>query len=125
MLSSDFGHLLVHRYGIAVRGSNFPSGQEDVNAVVMMAKAAGMMKAADRRDGVTMFLQRFERLGEFVIFAGLGDLVVERMDAVGQINEGAAFGSGDFLSGSQRGHAFQHGEGDAGAHCPEGMSAVD
>ena len=31
-----------------------------VDAVVMMAKAAGMMKAADRRDGVTMFLQRFQ-----------------------------------------------------------------
>ena len=33
-----------------MRGSDFSAGQEDVDAVVMMAEAAGMMEAAEGSD---------------------------------------------------------------------------
>ena len=105
-------------------GSDFSAGQEDVDAVVMMPQTSGVMEAAEGSDYLAMFLQRLERLGEFVLFAVLGDLIVQRMDAVGQVDKGAASRRGDFLGSPKRGHAFEHGEGNAGAHCPKGVSAV-
>ena len=106
-------------------GTNFPSGQENINTVVMMTNASRVVKAADRRDGITVFFQRFEGTGKLVITAGFGDLVIEGVDAVGEIDEGAAFGRGDLFGRLERGHAFEHGEGNAGTHGPKGMATVD
>jgi hypothetical protein len=74
---------LVHRNGIAVSGSNFTSGQKDVNAVVVMTKAARVMKATDRGDGTAVFFQWLEGTGELVVPARFGDLVVQGMNPVG------------------------------------------
>ena len=66
-------------------GTNFPPGQENINTVVMMTNASRVVKAADRRNGITVFFQRFEGTREFVVRTGLGDLVIERVDSIGKI----------------------------------------
>ena len=90
MQRGDFGHLLVDGDGVAIRGPELAAGQPGANAVVVMAEAARMMQAADRSDRLTMLLERLERSGELVIRAGLGDLVIERMDAIGEVDKRAA-----------------------------------
>jgi hypothetical protein len=47
------------------------------------------------------------------------------VDAVGKVNESAAAWRVDFIGSPKRVHAFQHGKGNAGTHCPEGMSAIN
>lgn len=62
-----------------------------------------MVKAADWGDGLTVLLERLERAGELVVWAVLGDLVVQRVDAVREVDEGAALGrGGHLLRGAQR-----------------------
>ena len=63
--------------GVAVSGTNFPTGQENIIAVVMMTNTSWVVKATDRRNGIAVFFQRFEGTGEFVVRTGLGDLVIE------------------------------------------------
>jgi hypothetical protein len=60
-----------------VSGTNFASSQENINAVVVMSDTARVMKPTDRRNGTTMFFQWFKGTGEFVVWAGFGDLVIE------------------------------------------------
>ena len=62
-LLGDFGDLLIYGDSVAVSGTNFPPGQENINTVVMMTNASRVVKAADRRNGITMFFQRFEGTG--------------------------------------------------------------
>ena len=90
-----------------------------------MTNASRVVKAADGRNGITVFFQRFEGTRELVVTAGFGDLVIEGVDAVGKIDEGAAFGRGDLFGRLERGHAFEHRECDAGTHGPEGMATID
>ena len=97
VLRGDFRDLLVDGDRIAVRGAEFAARQPGVDALVVVADAAGIVKTADRRDGMTMLLERFERTGELVVRPVLGDLVVERVDAVGQVDEGAALRRGGHL----------------------------
>ena len=48
------------------------------------------------------------------------------MDAIGEIDEGAAPRCGRLLLGrSERDHAFQHGQGDASPHSTQRVTAVD
>jgi hypothetical protein len=56
----------------------------------MMTQAARMMQTADRRDDVAMLLQRLQRTRELVILARRRDLVVQRVHAVREVDEGAA-----------------------------------
>ena len=126
VLGGDFGHLLVHRDGITVRRAKLAAGQPGADAVVVVAEAASVVQAADWGDGLTVLLERLERAGELVVRAVLGDLVVERMNAVREVDEGAALGrGGHLLGGAQREHALQHGQGDEGAHRAQGVTAVD
>ena len=99
VLGGELGHLLVDGDRIAVRGAEFAAGQPGVDALVVVAEAAGVIQAADRGDRLPMLLKRFEGTGELVVRPVLGDLVVERVDAVGQVDEGAALGRGGHLLG--------------------------
>jgi septal ring factor EnvC (AmiA/AmiB activator) len=60
-----------------VSGTNFPPGQKDINAIVMMTNASRVVKATDGRDGIAMFFQWLEGTGKVVVPAGFGDLVIE------------------------------------------------
>ena len=126
VLRGDLCHLLVHGNGIAVRGTELSSGQEDVNAVVMVAEGSRVMQSTDRRDDIAVLFQGLERLGELIVLPRREDLIVQRVNAVGEVDEGAATGRcGRFLGRAERNHAFQHRQGDAGAHRAEGVAAVD
>ena len=92
VLRGDFRHLLVHGNGVAIRGAELPAGQEDVDAIVMVTQGSGVVQSADGRDDIAVLLQRLERAGELVILPRLGDLIVQRVDAVGEVDEGAATG---------------------------------
>ena len=72
-----------------------------------------------------MFFQWFEGTGKLVVRSGLSDLVVQRVDPVGEIDKSTPFWGGYFFGCLERGHAFEHGECDTGTHGPEGMTAVD
>ena len=73
-----------------------------------------------------MLLERLQGAGELVVRPVLGDLVVERVDAVGQVDEGAALGRGGHLfRGAQGEHALQHRQGDERTHRTQGVTAVD
>ena len=63
----------------------------------MMAEASRMMQTADRRDDLAVLLQRLKRTGKLVILARRGDLIVQRVDTVGEIDEGAAPRRGSLL----------------------------
>ena len=125
MGSGDFGDLLIYGDGVAVSGTNFPPGQENINTVVMMTNASRVVKAADRRNGITVFFQRFEGTREFVVRTGLGDLVIERVNTVGKVDKSTPSWGGNFFSSFEWSHAFKHRKCDTGTHCPEGMSAID
>ena len=60
VLRSDLGDLLVDGDCVSFRRTNLSAGEPHIDAVMMMAQAARMMKSADRRNDVAMFLQRFE-----------------------------------------------------------------
>ena len=98
VLRGDLGHLLVHGDGVPIRRAELPAGQPDRDAVVVMAEGSRMMQTADRRDDLAVLLQRLERPGELVILARRGDLVVQRMHAVREVDEGAAPRRGGLLS---------------------------
>ncbi len=109
--SRDFGHLLVHGDGVAGRGAHLAAGQPDVDAAVVVAEGSWVMQPADGRDDIAMLLQWLERPRELVVLAFFEDLVVQRVHAIGEVDEGAApRRSGLFLSRPQRDHAFQHGQ---------------
>jgi hypothetical protein len=91
----------------------------------MVTNTSRVVKPTDRRDGITVFFQGFEGTGEFVVRAGLGDLVIEGVNTVGQVDESTPSGGGNFFSRLERSHAFEHGESDTGSHCTEGMAAID
>ena len=125
-LRGDLGHLLVDGDGVAIRRAELSAGQPDRDAVVVMAERSRMMQAADRRDDLAMLFQRLERPGELVVLARRGDLVVERMDAVREVDEGTAPRRGGLLLGRpQRDHALQERQRDASAQRTQGVAAVD
>src|SRR5690348_6510761 len=101
MLRSDFGDLLVHGDGVAVRRAKFSAGQPNLLAVVVVAESSGVMHTADRRNHLAVLLQRHERPGKRVILARCGDLVIKRVDAVRDVDEGAAPGSGGLFCRSK------------------------
>jgi hypothetical protein len=79
-----------------------------------MADGSRMMQTADRRDDLAVLLQRLERPGKLIVFTRRGDLIVQRMDTVREVDEGASPRRGGLLLGrSERDHAFKHGQGDA------------
>jgi hypothetical protein len=117
--------FLIHGDGVAVSGTNFPTGQENINAVVMMTNTSRVVKATDRRNGIAVFFQRFEGTGEFVVRTGLGDLVIQGVNTVGKVDKSTPSGGGNFFSRFEWSHAFEHGECDTGSHCTEGMAAID
>ena len=98
-------HELVHRNGVAHRLPNLPARQPDALAIVVVPHAVGMMQPAERRDDIAVRLQRRERLGQLVVRAGLLDLIVGRVDAVGQVDEDAAPG---LERRGRRGRAQRH-----------------
>ena len=61
VLSGQLGHLLVHRNRVAVGRADLSSGQPDVDAVVVVAQAAGVVQSTDGSDGVPIFFERFQR----------------------------------------------------------------
>ena len=84
------------------------------------------MQPADRRNDIAVFLQGFQRPGERVVLARLEDLVVERMDAVGEVDEGAApRRGGGFFCCAQRDHAVEQRQGYETAQRAKSMAAVD
>ena len=68
-----------------------PPVSQMVRAVVMVAQAMRMVHAADRRDDLAVLFQCRERLRQLVVRAGRGHLVGVRVDAVGEVDEDAAF----------------------------------
>ena len=125
ILPGDFGDLLIYGDGVAVSGTNFPPGQENINAVVVMTNASGVMQATDRRDGITVFFQRFEGTGELVVRTGLGDLVIEGVNTVGKIDESTPSGGGNLFGCLEWSHTFEHWKCNVGTHGAEGMAAID
>ena len=110
MRGRDLGHLLVHGDRVAGRGAHLAAGQPDVDAAVVVAEGSWVMQPADGRNNIAMLLQWLERPGELVVLAFFEDLVVQRVHAIGEVDEGAAFRrGGGFLSGAERHHAFEHG----------------
>lgn len=94
---------------------------------MVVAECAWMVKPADGSDCIAVFFERLERARKLVVLARGGDLVVERVNPVGEVNERAAFGrvvSGS-LCGTKWHHAFQQGQRDKGAHGAQGVTAVD
>ena len=84
------------------------------------------MQPANGRYDVAMFLSGFQRPGERVVLAGREDLVVERMDAVGKVDEDAApRRGGRVFCCAQRDHAVEQGQGYETAQSAESMAAVD
>ena len=74
----------------------------------MMAEGSWMMQATDGGDDLAMLLQRLERTRKLVILPRRSDLVVQRMNTIGKVDEGATpGGGGQFLGPLQRDHAFQ------------------
>ena len=94
---------------------------------MVMSEATRMMQSADRRDHVAMLLQRLQRAGELIALSFLEDLVVERVDAIREVDEYTALGrrGGGLLRGAQRHHAFEHGKGNEGAERFERVTTVD
>ena len=125
VFAGDFGHLLIHGDGVAIRWAELAAGEPDLQAVVVVAEAARVVQAADRGDHFAELLQRLERAGELIVLAGLENLVVQRMDAVGEVDEGAAPWRGDLLRRAERDHAFQKRQRDDAAERLESMAAVD
>ena len=76
-LAGDFGHLLIHRNGVAVGGTNFTTGQKDINAIVVMANTARVVKTTDGSDGTAVFFQWLEGAGKLVVLAGFSNLVIK------------------------------------------------
>ena len=84
------------------------------------------MEPADGRNNVAMFFQGFQRPGELVVLAGREDLVVERMDAIGEVDKGAApRRGGRFFCCAQRDHAVEQRQGYETAQRAKSMAAVD
>ena len=81
VLRGDFGHLLIHRDGVAFRRADLSAGQPDVDAVVVVPEASRMMQTADRSDDLAVLLQRLKRPGKLVILTQRRDLIVQRVDA--------------------------------------------
>ena len=91
----------------------------------MVAEGSRVVQPADGRDDVAVFLQGLQRPGEPVVLAGREDLVVERVDAVGEVDEGAAPGrGGGAFRRTQRDHAVQQGQGYETAQRAESVAAV-
>ena len=126
VLSGNLGHLLVHGDRVLVRGPEFAAGQPHRNAVVVMAQGTGMIQPADRRDHFPMLFQRLQRTRELVIPPRCGDLVVQRMHTVGEIDERSAFRRLCLrFSPPQRHHAFQERQRDARAQGPQCAAPID
>src|SRR6056297_1130066 len=90
MPGRDFGNLLVDRNGIAIAWPKPTAGQPNLDTVVMMSESAWVMQPADRCDRIAEFLERLQRPRQLIALARRGDLIIQRMDAVGQINKSAA-----------------------------------
>src|SRR5690242_16965612 len=87
----DLGHELIDRDRVSLRLTNLAAGQPDRAAIVMMSETVRMMESADRRDLSAMFFERRERLGKLIVGAGLGDLEVDRVHAILEVDEHAPF----------------------------------
>jgi hypothetical protein len=92
VVRGNLRHLLIHGNGVAVRRAKFSSGQENIDAVVMMTDCSGVVQPADRCDNIAVFFERLQRLGKLVVFPFGKNLIVQRMNAVREVDEGAAAG---------------------------------
>ena len=118
------GHLLVHGDGVAVGRAELSAGEPDVDAVVVVAERSWVMQPADGRDDCAVLLQWLQRPGELVILSRRGDLVVQRVNAIGEVDEDAALWRGSFLRRPQRHHTFQHRQRDESADGTKGVTAI-
>mgnify|MGYP007000308580 CR=1 len=53
------------------------TGQKDINAIVVMANTARVVKTTDGSDGTAVFFQWLEGTGKVVVPAGFSNLVIE------------------------------------------------
>ncbi len=121
----DLGHLLIDRNRVAIRRSQLAAGEPDFLAVVVVTQPARMMQAADWRDHVAMLLQRLERARKSVALARRGDLVIERVDAVGNVNEHTAARLKVRCLGLGGHHAVEQRQRNKAAHAAQGGAAVN
>ena len=118
------GHLLVDRNRVAISRTELATSQPDLLAIVMVPQTARMMQSADGSDHTAMFFQRLQRSRELVTFAGRRNLVVKRVDAVGNVDEGAT--PRRFRLGSmQRTHAVQQRKRNEAAKSTQDVTTVD
>ncbi len=82
-----------------------------------------MMQAADRRDIGPMLFERFQRLRELEVLAGLLDLPRKRVHAVGNVKKDAALRL-RCGAGSGCGHALEPRQGNGNAKAAEHLAAV-
>ena len=120
----NLGHFLIDRNRVAIRRPELAAGEPNFLTVMMVAQSARMMQAADGRDHIAMLLQRLERARKCVALARRGDLVIERVDAVGNINEHTAARLLARRLGLGGHHAVEKRQCDEAAHAAQGGAAV-
>ena len=117
-------HSLIDRNRVAVGRSEPAPSEPDLLAVVMVTEAAGVMQAADRRDDAAMLFQRLEGAGKAEVLTWRHDLIVEGVDAVGNVDEDASLGL-RCRRRKCRTHTFKQRQGDEAAEAAENVPTVD
>ena len=125
MFRCHLRHFLIDGDGVLVGWAEFAARQPDGDAIVVVPERPGVVKAADRGDDTAVFFQRLEGAGKLVVFARLGDLVIERVHAVGQVDEGATPGRRGLFRRPERHHAFQERQGNGAAHGAQGVPSIE
>ena len=85
-----------------------------------------MMQTADRSNDLTILFERLKRPRKLIVFPWRRNLIVQRMDAVGKVDEGTAPRRlGLLLGRTKRDHAFQIRERNARTHRTKSVPPVD
>lgn len=121
----DLGHQLIDRDGVAFGGADLSAGQPNRAAVVVMAQTVRMIKPADRREVGAMAFERLERARKAIVTARLGDLKIDRVDAIGKVDEHAAFGPLSSVAGEKGPHAIEERQGHRDARTSQQMPTAD
>ena len=124
----DFAYALevVQHEGVAaLKSLHAERVQTSTRKAMIVPKTMRMMQAGYRRDPRAVAFQRLQTFREGVILPCLQDLVVERVHAVGQIDEGspARLRGGTCGLRTQRSHAVEHRQSDGHAESAEEMTA--
>ncbi len=76
-----------------------------------------MMQAADGGDNLAVLLERLHRSRERIVLTRCRDLIIQRMNTVGKVDERTPSRRlGRFFGRAEGNHAFEHWEGDARPH---------